>query len=400
MKIAIVSDMHIGYERFYEDAYQQALRAMESAHEKADMVIIPGDVFDKRAPKPEVMAQAVNIFMEMSRRKWPSKVVEVRGPEQARTDAPIIAIPGTHERTAEGKENPLKVLALAGLLVDASESTVIVQKGDEKVAVFGLGGLSEERVKPGLEELNPKPVDGAFNVFMFHQSTFEILPFSKEFIHNDDLPVGFDLYVDGHIHNKVEGTVHGKPFLIPGSTVLTQLKDKEQGRKGYILFDTQSRTHQFIEIDTRPFIFREIMATNAKPGEISDLCEREISQAINSHTTKPILRIQLTGTIAKGFTNSDMPLHALQLKHADELFLEIDHSKLQAADLQKDIEQLRENKLGDMPIRDLGMRMFAEQLREKGLGGELPVQELFNILSSAPNKEKAIKEAGSLLLGE
>ena len=36
------------------------------------------------------------------------------------------------------------LLALAGLLVDVSESTAIISKGDEKVAVFGLGGVFVE----------------------------------------------------------------------------------------------------------------------------------------------------------------------------------------------------------------------------------------------------------------
>jgi len=62
MKIAIVSDLHLGYERFYEDAYLQAKEALEKASSMADMLIIPGDLFDNRSPKPEVLAQGMNIF--------------------------------------------------------------------------------------------------------------------------------------------------------------------------------------------------------------------------------------------------------------------------------------------------------------------------------------------------
>ena len=400
MRIAIISDMHIGYERFYDDAFDQARQAMESASANADMVIIPGDVFDKRAPKPEVMAQAVNLFREFSRREWAAKVVSLSGLAKRYTDVPIIAIPGTHERTAEGKENPLNVLALAGLLVDISESTVVVQKGAEKVAVFGLGGLSEERVKPKLEELAPKPVPGMFNVFMFHQSTYELLPFSNDFIHNEDLPKGFDLYVDGHIHGRVEGIVHGKKFLIPGSTVLTQLKDKEQARKGYILFDTATGDHSFIEINSRPFIFKEIAVENGDPKRIAEMCERDIETVLGSGASKPILRIQITGSIAKGFSNGDIPLHALSMKYAESLYLEFDSSKLKSPELDRDIDQIRENRLGDMPIKELGTSMFKARLKELGFDDSVSAQELFNILGNAATKEKALKEANSLLLGE
>ena len=66
MKLAILSDMHIGYERFAEDAYNQAEAAVKAAMSVADMLLIPGDVFDKRAPKPDVIAQGINIFREAS----------------------------------------------------------------------------------------------------------------------------------------------------------------------------------------------------------------------------------------------------------------------------------------------------------------------------------------------
>ena len=133
-----------------------------------------------------------------------------------------------------GKDNALNLMGLAGLLVDTSEATTIIEKDGEEVAIFGFGGIAEERVREQLVALDPKPVDGMFSIFMFHQSVYEILPFSDDFIHYDELPKGFDLYVDGHIHSRIEHTVHGKPFLIPGSTVLTQLKDGGAGAEGFL----------------------------------------------------------------------------------------------------------------------------------------------------------------------
>src|SRR5271169_4359939 len=98
MKIAIVSDMHIGYERFSEDAIRQATAAMKLANEVADAVILPGDIFDKRAPKPDVIAQAINLFRDAAAMKWNARVVEFKGATQKFTDVPVVAISGTHER--------------------------------------------------------------------------------------------------------------------------------------------------------------------------------------------------------------------------------------------------------------------------------------------------------------
>ncbi|HVC57905.1 MAG TPA: DNA repair exonuclease [Candidatus Acidoferrales bacterium] len=399
MKIAIVSDTHIGYERFAEDALKQATEALEKASTLADIILLPGDVFDKRAPRPDVIAQSINLFRELSKKKWAARVVEFNGRgTKCYTDVPVVAISGTHERTAEGKDNPLNLLGLAGLLIDTSEATTIIEKDGERVAIFGLGGISEERVKEKLAELKPTPISGAFNVFMLHQSIYEILPFSNDFIHYDDLPSGFDLYVNGHIHSRVDATVHGKKFLIPGSTVLTQFKEGEQGNKGFILFDTKSYTYEFIEIATREFVVRNLEFSDATPKEVDQRCEAEIESILSHGSAKPIIKINLKGTIKSGFTGSDMPIHALLLKYSEKAVLEIESGKLVSPEVQMDIEGIRENKIGEMPIKELGMNIFSARLKELDYDqSSISASDLFNILSTAQNKEKAVKEAMELL---
>ncbi|MDE1870649.1 MAG: metallophosphoesterase family protein [Candidatus Micrarchaeota archaeon] len=398
MKVAIVSDMHIGYERFAEDAYVQAKEALEKASELADLIIMPGDIFDKRSPKPEVIAQAINIFRELSQKKWDAKVIGFTG-SNLHTDVPVIGISGTHERTAFGKENPFSLLGLAGLVVDTSEATTIVGKGGEKVAIFGLGGLSEEMVMESLKELKPRPVSGAFNIFMFHQSTYELLPFSEDFIHYDDLPKGFDLYVDGHIHNMVEADVHGKKLLIPGSTVLTQLKDGEQNGKGFILFDTSTYRYEFVKIKSRPFVSVELDFDMARPKDVKERCEGKIDEILDRHETKPIIRLKLRGTIESGFGSTDMPLQSILMKYSQKAVIEIDNSKLLNPELQSSIEELRDNKIGSIPVKDLGMKMLSEKLKEQKFDEKIDHEQLFGILSNDSKKEKVLKEAMEFLNG-
>ncbi len=397
MKLAILSDLHLGYERFYDDAYRQAKEALDEAARFSDAILIPGDIFDKHAPKPEVMAQAVNLFRELGKCKFDAKVIDFkssRGSER-HTDVPIIAVPGTHERTAEGKENPLTVLSLAGLLIDISESTITIQAGEERVSVFGLGGLSEEMVKGKLEELKPKPVPGSFNVFMFHQSTYELLPFSDRFIHNDDLPKGFDLYIDGHIHSKVTGKVHGSDFLIPGSTVLTQLKDTEQERKGLFIYDTKSRSFEFKAIKSRPFISIALKFDGATPKEVLSRTEAEVESRIRGMPEKPIVRVRLEGTMAKGYNGVDMPIRALHGKFSSASTMEID-MRLIDAETKDGIEEVREGKVGGLSIKEMGMSIFSSKLKEAKFEGKVRPSELFEILSTN-KKEKALKAANELL---
>ncbi len=394
MKIAVVSDMHIGYERFYDDAYEQAREALAKAAEMADVIVLPGDVFDKRAPKPEVIAQALSLFRELNGIEWKTKVEWFKGQGRAFSSAPIVAISGTHERTAAGKENPLGLLALAGLLIDASESQVLLEKDGERVAVYGLGGLSEERVVEKLKELDPKPVDGAFNIFMLHQSIYEILPFDNSFMHYDDLPKGFDLYLCGHIHSRVKSTVHGKLFLIPGSTVLTQLKEGEQEKKGFILFDTQKYSYEFVEIESRPFIVKRLEFKNASIAEIRKKCDEAIAECVERSKKKPIVKLYLEGTFELG-GSSELGLRALIMKHAGDAILEMDTSGLKEPEIEKSIEGIRENSIDSIGIKDIGMQLLRSRLKELGFKDAINVGELFEILSDqkTSKKEKIIENA-------
>lgn len=396
MKIAIVSDLHIGYERFRQDALRQAKIALEKAIVLADAILIPGDIFDKRAPKPDVIADAINLFRDLrDSNKLESEIEEFRGPGHIYTNFPIIAVPGTHERTAAGKENPLALLSLAGLLADTSESTTIIKKGNEKVAVFGLGGVPEEQVKSELQRIAPLPIPDAFNIFMFHQSIYEILPFNDSFIHYEDLPEGFDLYVCGHIHNHIEATVHGKPFLIPGSTVLTQLKDKEQGRKGFIVFDTVSLTHEFIEIDSRDFVLEEVEAKGSNASEIASSIRSSIENAVVTHEN-PVVRVVVSGTLEKGSEASDIALQKLVSEFSGRAEIEIDMSKLESEGLGERIDQIREGKLGNMSIKEMGMVLLRERLAAEGYSSKIDPQTLFSIMSES-KKEEAIKAVLELL---
>ena len=397
MKIAIVSDLHLGYERFEDDAFSQAREALEEASRLSDAVLIPGDIFDKRYPRPEVISQAINIFRELSKKRWGASIVGHNGATPIHTSAPIIAIPGTHERIAEGKDNAVRLLSLAGLLADTSEATTVIQKGDEKVSVFGLGGIAEELVKERLAGLDPKPTKGAFSIFMFHQSVYEMLPYSEHFIRYADLPKGFDLYVSGHMHSRQEASVHGKKLLIPGSTVLTQMKGEEQASKGFIVFDTQDGTHRFVQINSRPYVLGTIEVKDAKPSELLEKCDAEIERLISGKGAKPIVRIKINGTLAKGFDKADLQVHALTMRYAPKAFLSIDTSQLSSPGTELMIDELREGKIGDMPIKELGMLTLAQKLKESGADPKIGYTELFSLLSSQASKDKILKAANEML---
>ena len=141
MKLAILSDFHLGYSPSFmhgeDDAFAQAREAMGLACEKADALLVPGDIFDSRTPTLDVMEQGIRLFSVAQARKWK---VRVEGKENA---VPVIVIHGTHERRSQNFTNPVSVLESAGLVVDAHRGAVVLEKEGERVAVHGLGGVPE-----------------------------------------------------------------------------------------------------------------------------------------------------------------------------------------------------------------------------------------------------------------
>ncbi len=393
MKIAIVSDLHLGYDTFRQDAFKQAEQALNIANEISDMILIPGDIFDIHYPRPDVIAEAINLFRDLSKKEWKSKVIEVRGAKTF-TDVPIIAIPGNHETTSQNTKNAVNLLSLAGLLIDTSEAYTIVQKNEEKIAVFGLGSMSDISVKQKLEDINPMPIKGMFNIFMFHQTVYELLPFNENFIKLNELPADFDLYICGHLHNFIEKTVHGKKFIIPGSTVLTQLNDIEKN-KGFVLFDTEKYDYEFIEIDSRKFITRTIEFDDADDIEILKQCESQIETIINEFE-KPIVKLYLKGSA--NLLNFSLLIQKLKMKYSNTAYLSINANDLKDPNNEKSIEEVRDNKIDQMPIKTLGTMLFNQKLKDLDFDfSTINVNNLFELLSQETNREKMLKKSREFL---
>lgn len=396
MRIAILSDFHLGYERFREDAFVQAEEALNKAAELADAIIIPGDIFDMRVPKPDVIAEAINLFRNLSKKKWDAQVTELIGEGTSYTKLPIIAIPGTHERRAQDAADPVDILGLAGLLIDVSNATAVVEQNGEKVAIRGIGGIADERFREVIQEFRPQPIEGAFNIFMFHESLYELLPFSEEFLRYNELPEGFDLYVCGHIHSRVEADVRGKKLLIPGSTVLTQLRDGEQDRKGLYIYDTKTMTHEYVHINSRKFVMKKISVSGKNEGAIVSEAESIINAAVESSKERPVVRIVIDGKLPKG-SSIEIDINDLSRKYREKAIVEISKAGI-TADSVKEVSGTG-MVFDKMSVKDYGIGVFVEKLKQQGVTtGPISPVELLDILSSDDPKEKTVKRALEELL--
>lgn len=389
MKFAIVSDFHLGYN---EDAFEQAKRALRSACEKHDFVIMAGDLFDARLPKQETIHEGVKLFKEFSEKlaKNRNNVVLkeiVGGSEKALDAAPLLGIYGTHERRAKGLSNIIQVLSDGGLMVNLHARKIIVEKlvgaKREKVCVQAMGGVPEEMAKKAVELLEFKPEPGCFNAFVFHQSVRELIPQDEQALSMADLPTGFDLYIDGHIHWRQELREGGKTLLIPGSTVVTQMKENEAHGKGYYSYDAEKRVAEFVEIPTRPFVYKELSFKNAQPAEIEGACKQFLDEVAGKYGDElPLVKLKVTGTLASGLNSHNLDLAALEKEYSDKMFLSLD-KQVGSLELKEKIELLRKIREEKTGAREMGMQLLKKLLKEKGVDKELPLpaEELFELLS-------------------
>ena len=395
MKIAILADFHLGYAKFLEDSFEQAGDAFSQACKTADLVVILGDIFDTRIPKQEILARSFKLFRVAFEKKWDARLVsyDSRDGRKNYAEVPVVAIHGTHERRTKELVNPVELLEKAGFVVNAHSATAVFEKDGERVAFQGMGGVPEEYAKSAIEALSLKPVEGAFNIFLFHQSMKEFIP-GEGLMGVEDLPKGFDLYLCGHMHTKmIEKLDGGALLLIPGSTVITQMRKEDMEGKGFFIFDTKNREAAFQRIQTRPFLYDELEFKDAGVEEISRKTRSSIERLLkDKEGEKPVIKIKLKGTVAKGLSPSNLDTRSFVREFEGRAIVEVDKD-LESESLKDKIEKLRNLREGKMSVKDMGIEILKDKLKQYGFKSNVDAESLYALLSEEGkgSPDKALK---------
>ncbi len=383
MRIAFISDTHLGYnwrdKELKEDAVRQAREAfLKAISMNVDFIVHPGDIFDDKVPKPEVWVEALKIFAlpQMANNTGVKPVTKVRSPLPFR-GIPVIAIHGNHDRRGGNLKNPVEALDAAGHLYYLNGDNIILEKDGERVNIYGMGYVSESYVLKTLKSLGPKPVEDAYNIFVIHQNIKEYLPDEISFLSLNDLP-DFDLVVNGHIHTNVFEDRGSFKFMMPGSTVATQLKKEEAfKKKGFYIFDTKTGKAEFIELDTtRPFLYVDMSFEKSETSDVHVRVRSKIEELLSKQfSMKPIIKVKLTGSLSAK-TNIDK--EEIVKGFEDRAVIVIDN-RLETEDFMKKIEELRELHASHVGAENLGLAMLRKKLEESGYTGP-PVDEIFDPL--------------------
>ncbi len=301
--LLLTSDFHLGYGYNTEREKDCFSVLDEILKEQNDLILFAGDLFDSRVPRLEVLAEAMHFLSKLKDKKSEIKFIECDKEINMRAlqGVPFISIYGNHERRAN-LINPIQSLENAGLLINLHCQKIVFELKGEKIAIHGMSYVPEKYSKDVLEEWAPKPVLNAKNILLLHQNIepFVYSPLEDVNLKISDLPTGFDIILDGHIHWKNEVPLKNGKLLMAGSTIPTQLNKKEsEVRKGYF---TLNKELKYREIEQRDFYFKSVETKEEIEEFLENLPERKL---------KPIIKIKIKNT-------SHLDLNIIERKYREK----------------------------------------------------------------------------------
>jgi len=391
MKIAIISDTHLGFSNKTErkeEALNNALNAFALAIENnAELILLPGDIFDSKIPLIETWFDSFELFRLTKNAKKSEVRILKEGKELFFRGIPVIAIHGTHELRSRDFKNPLEVLESAGFIFYIHANYLTAEKDNEKVAVHGMGGVPEKKALDVLKLYNPNPIPLAKNFLLLHQSIKEFLPTQDEMaatISISNLPKGFDLIINGHLHWHAEKAFDGGKLLMPGSTITTQMKKLEsEKQKGIVLIDSESMNTFFIPLkNQRNLFYEKISFIEATPAQILERLETKIDVflAQNRADLIPLIRIKLIGTLAKGLTQSDVDLNKVLSEFQGKAIFSV-NKDFSSVEFKRRIQELRDLHKTKKSVSALGIEMLEKNLSETSFDKNFDIQRFFELLA-------------------
>jgi DNA repair exonuclease SbcCD nuclease subunit len=392
MRIGIISDWHLGVNfdnELGKDCFTNLLTAFKQLEkQEIDLLLVPGDLFDVSVPSHEVLFEAISILKDLNLK---NNFTELS------SNLPIIAIIGNHEYRSKDYITTVEILESLGFLKLLKADCLKFEK--EKVAIFGMTGVPEKYAKDYLlEKFNPKAISGYYNILMMHQSIVEYLPFEDEMIATislSDLPSDFDLIVNGHLHwSSIVDLPQGSKFLLPGSTVTTQIKKKETEKpKGYFVLDTNTKEFEFFEIEgVRKTYYLDIKFTKKTTAtEIISKAKEELEKLEKTPEKKALVRIRLKGELEDGELLKNLDINSLKKEYSDYFYISLKND-ISEKKLKESIEQLKKLQIENKNVQELAKEIFSEQIEQTKISKDFDYKRLYELLENGD-----IEKAKSLI---
>lgn len=382
MKIAIFSDWHLGLDFGSEtemDSFNQLYQALiQIKEENVDLIITCGDLFDKQHPSHEVYFEAINLLNKINI----ENKINICSRQERLLKIPMIGLIGNHEFRGKDFKSTVELLEVMNFLRVVHADSVTIEKENEKINIFGLSGVPDRFAKDIISKWNPMPKEG-YNILLLHQSFKEYLPFeNEEMLSLSNLPKGFDIIVNGHLHWKIVEKIDEKTrFIMPGSTVVTQNKKIEADtEKGFFILETKTNNLDFFPIkNIRKVVYLDLDLKQTTPEKIIEEIERNILEIKEIFEKKPFLRIRVKGELLKGYFLKDINLKIIEEKYKDKYFLSFSN-KVQEQKLKESVEKLKNIQQNKGNLFEISKNIFFEQISQTNISNDFDYQRFFDIL--------------------
>ncbi len=305
MKFAHIADAHLGAFSKNPKLKELNLKAFEiavhkSIEEQVDFIIIAGDLFHNPIPDMEIVRRAVEIL----------KNAVDRGIR-------IYVIYGSHDFSA-GSTALLDVLSSTGLFkkvvnyeVYDGKLRILPVKDATGVSILGISGLSSAQEVEYFEHIDRDYLERIEHpkIFVFHTTISELKPSyipDRYALPKSLLPQDFDYYAGGHLHERIESDLNGKPLIYPGALFGATYNDldilKERGF--YIVEDFKPR---FVPVEVCKFYKRVIKADGYSAEELN----KELLELSKEDHSGQVVILKVKGELRSGKVG-DIDFHSIR----------------------------------------------------------------------------------------
>uniref|UniRef100_A0A670Y390 Double-strand break repair protein MRE11 n=1 Tax=Pseudonaja textilis TaxID=8673 RepID=A0A670Y390_PSETE len=354
-KILVATDIHLGY--LEKDAcrgndtfvtFDEILKLAQD--NEVDFILLGGDLFHENKPSRKTIYTCLELLRKycMGDRPVQFEILSDQSvnfafskfpwvnyqDENLNISIPVFSIHGNHDDpTGADGLCALDILTCAGLInhfgrspsIEKIEiSPILLQKGNSKIALYGLGSVPDERlyrmfVNKQVTMLRPKEdEDRWFNMFVIHQNRSK--HGATNYIPEQFLDDFIDLVIWGHEHEcKISPTRNEQQLFYvsqPGSSVVTSLSPGETVRKhvGLLHIKDKKMKIQKIPLQTvRPFYLEDLVLAdnsnlflpdNPKVTQvIQDFCMEKVEMMLDNaerqrlgnpkQPEKPLIRLRV-----------------------------------------------------------------------------------------------------------
>ncbi|MEJ2249871.1 MAG: exonuclease SbcCD subunit D [Candidatus Lokiarchaeota archaeon] len=277
MRIAHISDTHLGYRQYNLDVREQDIydvfnEAIDIAlEERADVLIHSGDLFDTPEPPIKALYTLQNALSKIGDKMK------------------VLTVLGEHDTPKRRGMAPHRLFKME-VLGDAYSLDHVIIDDVLFAGISNLKGRATDHLKQELEKFDflTKQYEGS--VLILHQAIKSFLPFEGAYqLKEDDLPQSANYYALGHIHSReIQSFGNGK-LAYAGSTEIMnkdEISSWKKNGKGLYLIDIEKGDVSVERIDL-----------NVRPQIKLEIEERELEKTLKelSFEPKPILHLEIIG---------------------------------------------------------------------------------------------------------